>query len=237
MGNTLEALLARIPTPGEHAGRPFVTISYAQSLDGCIAARPGTPLALSGPETMTMTHHLRAAHDAILIGIGTVLADDPRLTVRLAPGGDPQPVVLDSRLRFPLDAALLDHPKKPWIATLKGGGLDRATALEEAGARILHLPPDEDHRPDLSATLTLLDEMGMRSTMVEGGAGVITAFLAKRLVDAMVITIAPVVIGGLRAVGDLGPDGLTHRPRLRSPSWGRFGADFVVWGEVEWERA
>ena len=74
-------------------GRPLVTLSYAQSLDGCISLRPGIPTALSGPEAMRLTHRLRAAHDAILVGIGTILADDPRLTVRLVEGRNPQPVV------------------------------------------------------------------------------------------------------------------------------------------------
>ncbi|HRE30133.1 MAG TPA: dihydrofolate reductase family protein, partial [Anaerolineales bacterium] len=77
-------------------------VSYAQSLDGCLAAAVGAPLALSGPEALRFTHQLRATHAAILVGIGTVLADDPQLTVRLVDGVHPQPVVLDSQLRLPL---------------------------------------------------------------------------------------------------------------------------------------
>src|SRR5512133_2370683 len=88
-------------------GRPLVTLSYAQSLDGSLAAQRGTPLALSGPQSMELTHRLRAAQDAILVGIGTVLSDNPRLTVRLVEGSQPQPVILDSHLRFPLNANLL----------------------------------------------------------------------------------------------------------------------------------
>ncbi len=78
--------------------RPAITLSYAQSLDGSLTTRRGRPLALSGPESYQLTHHLRADHDAILVGIDTVLADDPRLTVRGVRGEAPQPVVLDSRL-------------------------------------------------------------------------------------------------------------------------------------------
>ncbi|HEX9595492.1 MAG TPA: RibD family protein, partial [Anaerolineales bacterium] len=84
--------------------RPTVTLSYAQSLDGSIALHRGEPLTLSGPESMAMTHRLRAAHDAILVGIGTVISDDPQLNVRLVEGRNPQVVVLDSRLRLPLTA-------------------------------------------------------------------------------------------------------------------------------------
>ena len=93
--------------------RPLVTLSYAQSLDGSIARERGKPLALSGPESMRLTHQLRAAHDAILVGIGTVLADDPQLTVRLVEGKSPIPVILDSRLAISPTARLFQNPKKP----------------------------------------------------------------------------------------------------------------------------
>ena len=101
-------------------GRPLVTLSYAQSLDGSIADRPGRPLALSGPQAMALTHGLRAAHEAILVGIGTVLADNPRLNVRLVTGPDPQPVVVDSRLRFPPYANLLSNGRSPGLPPTPG---------------------------------------------------------------------------------------------------------------------
>ena len=96
----LDALAERLA--GFHASdRPFVSLSYAQSLDGSLAAKPGAPTRLSGTQANELTHRLRAAHDAILVGIGTILADDPQLTVRGVPGLQPRPVVLDSRLRTP----------------------------------------------------------------------------------------------------------------------------------------
>ena len=91
-------------------GMPYITLAYAQSLDGSIAARPGEMLRLSNSLSQAMTHHLRARHDAILVGINTVLSDDPRLTVRLAEGKDPRPVVIDGCLRTPLCARLLASP-------------------------------------------------------------------------------------------------------------------------------
>ena len=96
--------------------------------------QPGRPLALSGPASLALTHRLRAAHDAILVGIGTVLADDPKLTVRLVPGAQPQPVVLDTHLRCPANAALLRHPThRPWLLCSPGADPAREAVLSTAG--------------------------------------------------------------------------------------------------------
>ena len=98
-------------------GLPFVTLSYAQSLDGSIAAKRGEALGLSGPESLRLTHRLRSMHDAILVGIGTVLSDNPRLTVRLVNGQNPRPIVVDSQLRIPLNCKLFhENSVTPWVA-------------------------------------------------------------------------------------------------------------------------
>ena len=206
--------------------RPFVTLSYAQSLDGSLAAVPGQPLALSGPESMTYTHQLRAAHDAILVGIGTVLADDPRLTVRLAPGPQPQPVVLDSRLRFPLDASLLRHPRPPWIAATGRADPARQAALEAAGAQVVRLPTDDAGRVHLPALLDTLRDAGIKTLMVEGGSAVITSFLSARLADRLALTLAPRMLGGLRAVA--APCDL----RLQNVTYRTLGIDLIVEADV-----
>ncbi|MBN2641694.1 MAG: RibD family protein, partial [Victivallales bacterium] len=102
--------------PGNLPDRPLVTLAWAQSLDGSIARKSGERLAISGPEATAMTHALRAEHDTILVGIGTVLADDPRLDVRLAPGPSPLPLVLDPTLRTPADSRLVARTdRKPWL--------------------------------------------------------------------------------------------------------------------------
>ncbi|HLB48279.1 MAG TPA: RibD family protein, partial [Anaerolineales bacterium] len=142
--------------------RPFVTLTYAQSLDGSIGL-PGQRLELSGPESTRMTHELRTQHDGILVGIGTVLADDPRLTVRHAVGRNPQPIVLDSRLRIPLTAALLKHPDRlPWLAATDPEP-DRQSALEALGARVYRLPSDTSGRVGLVALLDLLGGLGLKT--------------------------------------------------------------------------
>jgi GTP cyclohydrolase II len=215
-------------------GRPFVTLSYAQSLDGSIADRPGRPLALSGPQAMAMTHGLRAAHEAILVGIGTVLADNPRLNVRLAAGADPQPVVVDSRLRFPPYANLLKNRRFPLIATSDAADPERQRSLEAAGAQVLRLPGTNGWI-DLPGLLQHLGAMDLNSLMVEGGAQVIMSFLASRLVDQVVLTIAPLLVGGLRVVNHLGHSSRRRFPRLKNLSYQQLGDDLVLRGEPDWE--
>ncbi len=211
--------------------RPLVTLSYAQSLDGSIAARRGEPLSISGPESLQMTHDLRGKHDAILIGIGTVLADDPRLTVRLADGPNPQPVIVDSKLRFPLDAKLLKNERKPWVATTGRAPYSRRRALEVAGGQVMILPATENGQVNLPALLNKLWHLGVRSVMVEGGASLISSFVSEYLVDRLIITIAPILVGGLHAIDSEHLPIGTTLPRIRYPHSQKLGDDIVISGE------
>jgi GTP cyclohydrolase II len=234
----IEGLLKRASGHRRRTGRPFVTLSYAQSMDGCIAASSGKPLALSGSQSLTLTHKLRAAHDAILVGIGAVLADNPRLTVRLAEGKDPQPVVVDSKLRLPLSANLLQNRSlPPLIATTEAADIERQKLLEAAGARVLRLPANAMGQVDLRALLERLGEFGINRLMVEGGARIITGFLSGRLVDYLVLTTAPVVVGGLPAVSRLREDDPKYFPRLCNLRHQRLGDDVVFWGDPDWEES
>ena len=231
---TSDELLAELPA---RPGRPFVTLSYAQSLDGSIAARRGATTPISGPEALRLTHQLRAHHDAILVGIGTVLADDPQLTVRLVPGPNPQPVIVDSRLRLPPTARLLGDGR-PWIATTDAADRRRQAALEAAGARVVRLPADDAGRVSLPALLAYLHRQHVRSLMVEGGARVITGILAERLADRLVVTIAPLLLGGLNAVSTgrpSGPAALNGQllPALIRPHYRVVGRDVVLFGDLE----
>ncbi len=231
--NRLEAARAR----RIRAGRPLVTLSYAQSLDGSIASLNRRPLALSSLHSLTVTHALRALHEAILVGIGCVLADNPRLTVRLVPGGNPQPIIIDSRLRFPFSSHLLGRADPaPWIVTTEKAESGRQKRLEGAGARVIRLPAArEAERIDLSRLLSFLRREGIRSLMVEGGARIITNFITQRLVDQVVITIAPLLVGGLRVFGrSLRRDGYGF-PRLRNIVYEQFEEDLILCGEPDWE--
>ncbi|MFZ5450044.1 MAG: RibD family protein [Thermodesulfobacteriota bacterium] len=228
-------ILRSATTHRRRTGRPLVTLSYAQSLDGSIADRPGRPLALSGSQSMAMTHGLRASHEAILVGIGTVLADNPRLNVRLVVGKDPQPVVVDSRLRFPSYSNLLKNGRTPWIFTNEDADAERQQALEAAGAKVLRIAGSNGW-VDLVGLLEYLGSRGINSLMVEGGAQIITSFLTSRLVDQVVLTIAPLLVGGLRVMDHPGHLSLKEFPRLSNLSFQQLGDDLVLRGEPDWNR-
>lgn len=227
----IKSLLKDAEAYRKRHGRPLVTLSYAQSLDGSIAARRGHPLRLSGKKSLILTHQLRAAHSAILVGIGTILADNPRLSVRLVSGTNPQPIVLDSHLRTPPGSHILERQNcNPWIATIKGAAEDKANRLRAAGARIIRFHPGQQERVPLPNLLEYLAYEEINSLMVEGGSEVITAFLTQRLVDALVITIAPTIIGGLPGIGP--GHSLPRTLRLKHTGWVPMENDIVFWGQV-----
>lgn len=233
MDEIARTLLDGAPAFRKRKGRPLVTLSYAQSLDGSIALRAGQATAISGPQSLKMTHQLRTANDAILVGIGTVLADDPQLTVREVEGDDPQPVVLDSRLRFPLDARLLQNVTTPWIFCTASAGQDAQKVLEESGARVFRQSGSESEQLDLATVLQQLADLEVDSLMVEGGAGVIASFLKSAFTDQVAITIAPIFIGGLKVLetplADLQQEGF---PRIDHPQITPLGDDVVIWGRM-----
>jgi GTP cyclohydrolase II len=229
----IKSLLTGAVKHRHETGRPFVTLSYAQSLDGCISARAGEALPLSGRQSLTLTHQLRAGHDAILVGIGTVLSDDPRLNVRLVNGNSPKPIVVDSRLRLPLECKLLkQNSRHPWIVTRETPEKGRLDALEASGARVIPVPSNARGQVHLEAMLRLLAERGINSLMVEGGSRIITNFLLDGLVDYLVLTVAPVLVGGLRAVSDLGQSDPARFPRLRNAGHQWLGEDLILWGAL-----
>ena len=214
--------------------RPFVTLSYAQSLDGCAAGVEDRPLAISGGAARCFTHRLRAAHDGILVGIGTVLSDDPSLTVREAEGHHPQPIVVDSRLRFPIDAKLLSHPdRRVWIATTHRADPQRVRRLESLGAEVLIVPADSADRVDLVALMAQLRQRGVRNLMIEGGGRILTQIVNRQLFDLLVLTVAPLMVGGVPAFAPR--QGLLRHQhtRIAQPQYLPVGEDLVVWGRPQ----
>ncbi|ETW00050.1 hypothetical protein, variant [Aphanomyces invadans] len=219
------------------ADQLFVTLTYAQSLDGSIAATRGQPTILSGAASMAMTHQLRAMHDGILVGIGTVLADNPSLTVRLVEGKNPQPLIVDGDLICPLTCKLFTHPTctKPWLLTVDDGWskdkLARKAALEAAGAIVILCAASSTRRVHLEDAFRRVHARGIASVMVEGGASILTSCLAAqatncRVLSHGIVTIAPIFIGGLHGVTTL----LPAYPRLHPVQMAPFGNDIVMFG-------
>jgi riboflavin-specific deaminase-like protein len=213
--------------PSVPPGLPAVTLSWAQASSGAIAAAGGARVALSCPESLTLTHRLRAMHQGILVGIGTVISDDPLLSVRLADGPQPQPVVLDSHLRFPLSARLLARAdRKPWIFH-SDAPAEKARELERRGARLFQVARAGEGL-DIAAVLRVLAAQGIDSLMVEGGAHVLRSFLSRELAQQAVITVCPFDLEGPRV---LEPDAWGRTMPAFLESWQEnHGRDTVTWG-------
>ncbi|HEU4386832.1 MAG TPA: RibD family protein [Blastocatellia bacterium] len=223
-------------------GRPFVTVKFAQTLDGRIATRTGDSKWISGEPARRFAHQLRAEHDAIMVGIETVLSDDPQLTVRLIEGRDPVRVIVDSRLRTPLTARMLAHGTgRTLIACGENADPDRTNELRQLGAEVVKIPgPPPPESPggapgsiDLASLLEILGGKGLASVLVEGGSRIITSLLADGLVDRVVVIVAPAIIGeGVDSIGNLGIDRLSDALRLSSVAVRQLGDDVVFDGRL-----
>ncbi|MFY9609398.1 MAG: bifunctional diaminohydroxyphosphoribosylaminopyrimidine deaminase/5-amino-6-(5-phosphoribosylamino)uracil reductase RibD [Blastocatellia bacterium] len=221
-------------------GMPFVTVKFAQTLDGRIATTTGDSQWISGPSSLKLAHQLRREHDAIMVGIGTVLRDNPRLTVRLVNGRDPLRVILDSSLRLPVEARVLANgaARHTLVITTGAADSDRAAEIESLGAEVLKLQSAADRAGvDVRKALENLGSRGISSVLVEGGAATVTSLLAARLVDRLVIAIAPKIIGrGTEAIGELGIEHLKDALTFSSFKTRRLGPDIIVDARLDWEQ-
>ncbi len=215
-------------------GRPLVTAKFAMSLDGKIATRTGDSRWITNKASRQRAHELRNVTDAIIVGAGTVLADDPRLTTRLPPlslqrrgsrGESPADVrhplriVADSRGRVPLSACVFDPalPGQTVLATTAAASPAHRAELVARGVEVWTLPADAQERVGLPALLDEIGRRGMLTLLVEGGSELLGAFLAEKLVDRAWVFIAPLIIGGRDApgpVGGLGIETLAQAIRL-----------------------
>jgi riboflavin-specific deaminase-like protein len=221
--------------PATDADRPAVTIHYAQTLDGRIATRTGHSQWISGEASLRLAHELRASHQAVLVGVGTILADNPRLTVRLAAGRSPRRIVVDSTLRLPLDAHVLtDGAAETLLATTARAPEGRLRTVRRCGAEVLVVGQDRAGCVDLGDLLRRLARLGVSSVLLEGGRGLITSALRERLVDRLVVCIAPKVIGsGIEAVGDLDIRRLGEALTFARASFTALGQDVIFDGYLE----
>jgi riboflavin-specific deaminase-like protein len=207
-------------------------VKYAQTLDGRIATSTGDSRWISGEEERRASHALRAACDAVLVGVGTVLADDPRLTVRMVPGASPIRVVVDSALRIPDTARVLADDAATTILTTRASSAARRDELRARDVSVLVVPAGRDG-VDLEAALEALHAAGVRSLLVEGGARVITSSLSSGLADRLVVAIAPRVLGsGTDAVRDLGVTEVARSLRIQGRSVHVAGDDVLIAGDL-----
>jgi diaminohydroxyphosphoribosylaminopyrimidine deaminase/5-amino-6-(5-phosphoribosylamino)uracil reductase len=215
---------------------PFVILKVAATLDGKIATREGDSKWISGETSRHFVHRMRDQVDGVVVGIGTVLKDDPQLTARIKKGRDPYRIILDSRLRIPEDAKVIGNsPSKTIIATTELAARDKIERLEKKGVRILTLDSKQG-RVDLKNCLSKLGEMGMMSLLVEGGSQVNGSFLDEGLIDKILFFLSPKLIGDREALGIFGGSGkanLKETIPLNELRVRRMGEDILIEGYLE----
>ena len=212
--------------------RPYVILKYAQTMDGRTATSSGDSRWISSEEERALAHALRAWSDAVAVGIGTVHSDDPALTVRLVPGPSPTRVVFDSALSISERATVLTGGPRTLVFTTERSDPSRRRMLIDRGVGV-HIVPAGPGGVDLGAALAAMRPLGIVTVLVEGGARIATSLLAARLVDRVVVSIAPTLLGaGLDAVGDLGIDRIAGALHIEEPVVRLVGSDVVVAGDL-----
>jgi len=217
--------------------RPFVTLKVAMSLDGKIAGWNRSSRWITGEEARREAHRLRSESDAVVVGIATVLQDDPELTVRLDVPWQREPlrVVVDSQARTPLSARVLAarSPGRTLIAVTESAPRDQARALEDRGATVLRLP-SRDGRVDLTALMAELARREVTALLLEGGGELNAGFLEAGLVDRVAVFVAPMLLGGQSAPTPVGGPGrgLKEAFRLVGMSVRPVGADLLIEGDI-----
>jgi diaminohydroxyphosphoribosylaminopyrimidine deaminase/5-amino-6-(5-phosphoribosylamino)uracil reductase len=214
-------------------GQPFVILKLATSLDGKIATLSGDSQWVSGERARHLVHQLRNQLDAILVGSGTVIADNPQLTCRIAGGRNPRRVILDRRLRVSPSARVfhLPDPEKTLVLTSQKSSASRVRALEGTGAEVLRLP-ERNGKISWSAILRTLARQGIQSMMIEGGASTAGTALKDQAVDKVMFFYAPKIIGGdgRAMIEGLGVRRVRQSLRVRRLKLSKAGDDIVVSG-------
>ena len=220
-------------------GIPYVSLKLALSLDGRIATRSGASKWVTGPEARALVHMLRSRHDAVAIGIGTALADDPRLTVRDASGVSPTRVIFDTKLRLPAHARLVESAVDvpTWVVCSADAPMEKEEALAAYGVEVMRAPSSAEGRLDAHAALRMLAAKGVVTLMVEGGAELAGSILAGRLADELHAFVAPILLGPRGRPGAVdwaGPATPAEAPRIREATWELCGADAYVRGPLQY---
>ena len=217
------------------SGIPYVSVKYAQTLDGRIATKTGDSQWISSEASRKYVHFLRSTNDGIMVGAGTVIADNPQLTVRHVKGKNPLRIIIDSNLRIPIKSSVLtdDNPHQTIIATTSNAPARKITAIKKLGAEVLVVKKERNGKVSFSSLLKELGKREIMSVLVEGGSGMITALLKVNLVDKMIIPISPRILGkGLEAIGDLNINKIKDAIKFSSFKTMKKGDDIIFEGTI-----
>ncbi|MEW6655769.1 MAG: bifunctional diaminohydroxyphosphoribosylaminopyrimidine deaminase/5-amino-6-(5-phosphoribosylamino)uracil reductase RibD [Aquificota bacterium] len=208
--------------------RPYITLKWAQSIDGSMATKTGDSKWISSQESRDFAHRLRAEATAVLVGINTALRDDPELTIRAFPWErQPIRIVLDPQLRIREDLKLIRDGKASTIIITASENREKIQRLEEMGVKVL-LAPSKDGRLDLREVLRELYFMEIMHLLVEGGSITHTTFIREGLFDRLWVFVAPLLIGEGKRIGELNVEALQEAKRLRLREIKRFGEDVAL---------
>jgi diaminohydroxyphosphoribosylaminopyrimidine deaminase/5-amino-6-(5-phosphoribosylamino)uracil reductase len=223
------------------SGSSYLALKLALSLDGRIATRTGESKWITGEQARLRAQELRANHDAVMVGINTVLTDDPRLTVRDVPGRSPVRVIVDSKLRLRLSSHVVGTARDFPTCVITTQEASRAVgdALEESGLSLIRVPSTAEGRCDMTAALRELAAREVVSVLCEGGAELAGSLLAAGLPDELHAFIAPILLGPRGRPGAVdwaGPEVPAQAPRIANPRWELYGPDACVSGLMDYPR-
>jgi diaminohydroxyphosphoribosylaminopyrimidine deaminase / 5-amino-6-(5-phosphoribosylamino)uracil reductase len=222
-------------------GQSYLTLKLAISLDGRIATRSGASKWITGPESRLRVQNLRASHDAVMVGVNTVLADNPRLTVRDVPGRSPVRVIVDSKLRIPTTAQVVQTATQvpTCVITTVSAPKVQEEALQTLGVRVIRVPPTAEGRCEPSVLLRELAAREVVNVMCEGGSELGGSLLASGLADELHVFVAPLLLGPRGRPGAVdwaGPENPADAPRIDPPRWELCGGDAYVWGPLKYPK-
>ena len=216
-------------------GMPYITVKYAQTLDGRIATKSGDSQWISSEASRRYVHRLRSINQGIMVGAGTVVADNPQLTVRHVRGKNPFRIIVDSKLRIPIKSSVLTDANAclTIIATTSDAPAAKIAAVKNRGVEVWVVRKERDGRVGLRDLLKQLGKREIMSVLIEGGSGIITSLLKSGLVDKMIIPIAPMIVGkGLEAIGDLNINKINNSIRFTSFKTMKKGDDIIFEGTM-----
>ena len=216
---------------------PFTIAKFAMSLDGKISTRSGESKWITGPESRAIVHNVRKTCDAILVGVNTVILDDPQLTARDQQGlpldHQPLKVIIDTHGRTPPTSRFLSEPGQSLLFCSENAPTEKVSALIQAGARVIHTKQSQDGQIDLPSVMEHLGEIGVVKALIEGGGSIIGSFFDSGLIDKVYAFSAPIIIGGINApspVEGLGVQLMKEVYELRHIKYTQAGKDLLTIG-------